>query len=262
MDTTKIRAVARRHVFVQRRSMHRWFDTLVWPVVDTVIWGSIGVYADQQGGAAGSGAAYMLSGILLMHVVYQSNIAVSTSFMEETWSRNLLNLMVTPLREVEYLAGVALFSLGKLAAGLAMVGVAAGTFYAFNVYSAGIGLVPVVAVLMLVGWCVALMVMGLVLRFGSGAEILAWGLLFVVIALSGTFYPIEALPGLLQPVGRLLPSTHAFAAARALLDGRALPWGELARAVAGLALLAPLSVAFLLHMLHVFRARGYITRYS
>jgi ABC-2 type transport system permease protein len=125
-----------------------------------------------------------------------------------------------------------------------------------------VGLIPVVAVLMLVGWSISLFVMALVLRFGNGAEILCWGLLFVVVALSGAFYPIEAMPGALQPLARLLPSTHAFEAARRLLDGDAMPWGLIGRAAAGLAVALPVSLGVVWHMLGVFRARGYVTRYS
>ena len=66
--------------------------------------------------------------------------------------------------------------------------------------------VPAAAVLMLVGWTIALLVMALVLRYGNGAEILCWGLLFVIVALSGAFYPVDAMPGLLQPIGRLFRS--------------------------------------------------------
>ena len=44
-------------------------------------------------------------------------------------------------------------------------------------------------------YAVAMFVIGLVLRFGTGAEALAWGILFVVMPLSGTFYPVSALPG-------------------------------------------------------------------
>ena len=52
----RIRAVMRRHAYVQKRAPHRWFDVMVWPIVDTVIWGSIGRFVDQQGGAVRSGA--------------------------------------------------------------------------------------------------------------------------------------------------------------------------------------------------------------
>ena len=50
-DWQRVRAVMRRQGYVQKRGWHRWFDVLVWPVVDTVIWGSIGLFVDQQGGA-------------------------------------------------------------------------------------------------------------------------------------------------------------------------------------------------------------------
>ena len=246
-DGLRIRAVVRRQAYVQRRSPHRWFDVLVWPVVDTVIWGSIGLFVDHQGGASRAGTPYMLSGILLMHVMYQANVSMSCGFLDETWSRNLVNLMVSPLREGEFLAGLMLVSAARLVAGLGVVALAAAGLFAFNVTSAGWGLIPVMA---------------LVLRFGNGAEILCWGLLFVVVALSGAFYPIEAMPGLLQPVARLLPSTHAFEAARRLLDGDPLPWGLIGEAALGLVVLVPVAAGVLWRMLGVFRERGYVTRYS
>jgi ABC-type multidrug transport system permease subunit len=84
----------------------------------------------------------------------------------------------------------------------------------------------------------------------------------VIVALSGAFYPIHAMPGLLQPVGRLLPSTHAFEAARRLLDGRPMPWDLIAVGAAGVAVAVPLATAVLWRTLHLFRARGYVTRYS
>jgi ABC-2 type transport system permease protein len=262
LDGLRVRAMVRRQAYVQRRAPQRWFDLFVWPMVDTVIWGSIGAFVAQQGGADRSATPYMLSGILLMHVVYQSNVSMATGFMDETWSRNLLNLMVSPLREVELLASLIITSLVRLVIGLGAVALAAWGLYAFDVTSAGPGLIPVVAVLMLVGWSIALLVIGLILRFGSGAEILTWGILFIAIALSGAFYPVDALPAVLRPLAEVLPSTHAFEAARTLLDGDPMPWGEMAAAAAGLVVCIPLAVVFLLRMLHLFRARGYVTRYS
>ena len=63
-------------------------------------------------------------------------------------------------------------------------------------------------------------------------------------------------------MGRLLPSTHAFEAARLLLDGRPMPWGLVAKGAAGVAVAVPLAATVLWRTLHLFRARGYITRYS
>jgi ABC-2 type transport system permease protein len=261
----RIWALARRHAYVLARSPHRLFDVTVWPIVDTVLFGSLGVFFVRQGGpssAAQAGVAYLLSGIVLWHVVYQAQIAVSTGFMEETWSRNLLSLMVTPLKELELVAGIALFGLAKLVMGVGVVALAAWALYAFDVTTLGLGLVPVMAILLMGGWAIALLVVGLMLRFGNGAEALAWGIMFLVMPLGGVFYPVEALPGFIRPVSELLPTTHAFAAGRALIDGGPMPWGELAQAAVGTLVGTAAALAFVAWMLRLFRRRGYITRYS
>jgi ABC-2 type transport system permease protein len=259
----RVLAIARRHWFVLRRSPHRWFDVLVWPLVDALLFGSLGVFIARQD-ATGSDAAvaYLLAGILLFHVIYQSQIAVSTGFLEETWSRNLLNLMTTPLREIEYAAGVALFGMVKLAIGLGVVAAAAIGFYSFNILEIGWGLLPIAGLLLVCGWAISLYVIGLVLRFGQSAEVLAWGILFVVMPLSGVFYPVDALPTVLQPIAWALPTTHLFIAARELLDGGPMPWDELAIAAAGCVVAAAVGLAFLTRMLGVFRRRGFVTRFS
>jgi ABC-2 type transport system permease protein len=258
-------AIARRHAYVLYRSPHRLFDVTVWPIVDTVLFGSLGVFFARQGGpstVAQAGVAYLLSGIVLWHVVYQAQIAVSTGFMEETWSRNLLGLMVTPLTELELVAGIAMFGLAKLVMGVGVVALAAFALYAFDVTALGLGLLPVIAILLVGGWAIALLVVGLILRFGNGAEALAWGIMFVVMPLGGVFYPVAALPAAIQPVSQLLPTTHAFAAGRALIDGGPIPWAELTLAAVGTLAAVAAALAFLAWMLRLFRRRGYVTRYS
>jgi len=259
----RIRAVARRHAYVLARSPHRLFDVTLWPLVDALLFGALAAYVG--GGdvtSGGQAAGYLIAGIVLWHVVYQSQISVSTGLLEETWSRNLLNLMVTPMREVEYVGGVALFGMFKLALGVGVVALGALVFYSFNVSTLGFGLIPIAAILLLVGWTIALFVIGIVLRFGSGAEALAWGVMFVVMPLSGIFYPVESLPTMLQPVAQALPTTHAFAALRGLVDGGALEWDQLAIALAETVVFAVLAFWFLVRMLRTFRRRGYITRFT
>ena len=259
---TRIRAIARRHRYVLARSPHRLFDITVWPLVDCLLFGSIGAFVGRQNSAGAHAFGYLLAGIVLWHVVYQSQIAVSTGFLEETWSRNLLNIMVTPLKEIEYVAGVALFGMVKLVLGVGLVAITALVFFSFDVTDLGLALIPISAILLAVGWVIALFVIGVVFRFGSGAEALAWGAMFIVLPLSGVFYPVDALPGSIQPIAQALPTTHAFNAMRQLLDGGGLNWGELGIAAGGTALMAVAALIYLTRMLQVFRKRGYISRYS
>jgi ABC-2 type transport system permease protein len=260
----RLRAIARRHAYVLVRSPHRLFDVTLWPLVDVVLFGSLAVFVGNNNDASGTAQAsgYLLAGIVLWHVIYQSQIALSTGFLEETWTRNLLNLMITPLREVEYVAGVAMFGMLKLVMGVGVMVLGALAFFSFDVWSLGWGLIPVAITLLIVGWAISLFVIGLVLRFGTGAEALAWGVMFVLLPLSGVFYPTDALPTILQPIALALPTTHAFAALRGLVDGTGLDWVQVGLAAIGSAVMVVLACAYLVHMLTQFRKRGYITRYT
>jgi ABC-2 type transport system permease protein len=257
----RIRAVARRHAYVLIRSPHRLFDVTLWPLVDVLLFGSLAVFVgDGDASGAQKASAYLLAGIVLWHIVYQSQIALSTGFLEETWSRNLLNLMVTPVREVEYVAGVALFGCVKLAMGVGIMVIGALAFYSFDTWDLGPGLLPIAATLLVVSWAISMFVIGLILRYGAGAEALAWGAMFILLPLSGVFYPIESLPDLLQPIAKLLPTTHAFAALRDLVDGDGTNWAQIGIAAISSVVMLLLSLVYVTQMLKLFRRRGYITR--
>ena len=258
MNVVRIGAIAKRHWWVLKRSPHRSFDIVLWPIVDTLTFGSLAIaYQSNQ-----TRAFYVLAGVVLWHVIYQAQIAVSTGFLEETWSRNLLSLMVSPVTEGEYLLGTGLFGLIKTVVGVVGVAATALVCYSFGITSLGVGLIPVAALLLLCGWVIAMVVIGLVLRYGSGAEAVAWGLLFVLMPLSGTFFPISALPGVLQPIAQALPTTHAFTAARQLVDGDAFPWDELGISAALTVIGGAAAMYYVTSMLRLFRRRGYVTRYS
>ncbi len=262
MSWLRIRTVARRHFLVLWRNPARWFDIGVWPLFDVLLFGSLGAFVAQENDASRASTPYLLAGIMLFHVVFQSQVGVATGFMEETWSRNLLNLLTTPLTEAEYAAGLALFSLAKSALAMLSLSLVALTIYGFGLGEVGWTLLPVVGVLLAVGFSVALVNIGLMLRYGQAAEIFTWGINFLLLAVSGVFNPVSALPGPIQPLAQVLPTTYAFGAARSVLDGNPVPWDDLARGMAGAVVAIALAHLFVVQMLATFRRRGFVTRYS
>ena len=56
----------------------------------------------------------------------------------------------------------------------------------------------------------------MILRYGLGAEELAWSLAFILLPLSCVYYPVS-VPGPLQPVALALPPTHVFEGMRSIL---------------------------------------------
>ena len=100
------------------------------------------------------------------------------------------------------------------AVGLAFV------LYAFSIFDLGFALIGFFVNLIVMGWAVGFFVCGLVLRFGLGAESLAWFLIFALAPFSCVYYPLSILPDWLEPVAAILPSAHVFEGMRALLvDG-------------------------------------------
>jgi ABC-2 type transport system permease protein len=71
--------------------------------------------------------------------------------------------------------------------------------------------------LMLTSWSVGLVVSGLVMRNGMGAESLAWTMMFLIMPVICVYYPVSVLPGWLQWLAWALPPTYVFEGMRALI---------------------------------------------
>ena len=90
-------------------------------------------------------------------------------------------------------------------------------FFGFNLWGLGLALAAFFVNLILTSWSVGLVVSGLVLRHGLGAETLAWTIMFVMLPLTCVYYPVAVLPGWLQVVAWALPPTYVFEGMRAIL---------------------------------------------
>ena len=103
----RVMAVVKRDLLVQKRNPGYWFLLLILPLVDGLLFGSIGVAYGQ-----GDGPVRMLvTGIFLFHMIWQLTLAGSLGLLEEVWSRNLLNLIATPLTEREFLGALGIVGL-------------------------------------------------------------------------------------------------------------------------------------------------------
>ncbi len=66
-------------------------------------------------------------------------------------------------------------------------------------------------------WAVGIVVSGVVMRNGMGAETLAWTIMFILMPLACVYYPVSVLPAWLQWVSWALPPTYVFEGMRALV---------------------------------------------
>jgi len=139
------------------------------------------------------------------------------SFLEEMWSRNMANLLMSPLRPLEFVAALMTMSVIRLAIGIVPVTALAFLFFGFNLWGLGLAVAAFFVNLVLTSWGIGLFVSGLVLRNGMGAEAIAWSILFFVMPFACVYYPVATLPLWLQWVAWSLPPTYVFEGLRALL---------------------------------------------
>jgi ABC-2 type transport system permease protein len=133
-------------------------------------------------------------------------------------------------------------------------------FYQFNLLDMQWALVPFYANLMLFGWALGLVSMSLILRFGHGAEALAWAVPFIMQPISAVFYPVAALPDWLEPVALALPSTHVFEGMRGVIQGEGFGAASLLAALGLNVVYLALAVWLLSSTLSTAREKGFLVK--
>ena len=213
----RIGAMMLRYWYLLRSSWPRLLDLVYWPTVQMVTWGFLQYYIASNAGFFARAGGTFIGAVLLWDILFRGQLGFSISFLEEMWSRNLGNLMMSPLRPFEFIAALMVMSLVRLAIGAVPVTFLAIAFFGFNLYGLGFALVAFFINLMLTSWAIGIFVSGLILRNGMGAENLAWSIMFLFMPLTCVYYPVTTLPVWLQPVAWLLPPTYVFEGMRALL---------------------------------------------
>lgn len=216
----RVLAMVLRHWYLLKSSWPRVFDLMYWPAVQMLMWGFVQVYVAQHSNFFVSAAGTFIAAVMLWDTLFRGQLGFSISFLEELYSRNMGNLMMSPLRPVEFVVALMIMSVIRLAIGMIPVSVLAIAFFGFNLWAMGLALVTFFLNLFLTGWAVAILVAGLLLRNGLGAESLAWGIMFLFLPLTCVYYPVAVLPDWLQVFAWMLPPTYVFEGMRALLiDG-------------------------------------------
>jgi ABC-2 type transport system permease protein len=217
LSAQRIGAMIARYWYLLRSSWPRLLELIYWPAVQMLMWGFLQLYIGENSGFFARAGGTFIGAVLLWDILFRGQLGFSVSFLEEMWSRNLANLMISPLRPIEFVMALMVMSIVRLAIGMVPVSLLAIAFFGFNLYGLGLALVAFFANLILTSWAVGIFVSGLVMRNGLGAESFAWTIMFLVMPLACVYYPVAVLPDWLQWVALALPPTYVFEGMRGLL---------------------------------------------
>lgn len=261
MNPRVIAALVTRYLLLYVRSVIRGVEVIFWPMVDLLVWGFLTTYLQKHSDIPHF-ITYLIGAMILWDVMFRAQQAVAISFLEDVWNRNLLNIFAAPIRVGEYIGATFVLGVIRVAVTVVVLTLVAWFVYRFNLFDLKLSLIPLFANLLLFGWALGMISVALILRFGHGAESLAWAVPFFIQPISAVFYPVSALPKSLQSVANWLPSTYSFEAMRESLNSGAVRWDYFAKAL-GLNLLY-LAMAFGLFfwVISIARKRGALAKFG
>ncbi len=227
MKVSRVLSYTTRHLYLYRRSLPRLMEVFYWPLLDLLVWGFISVYLSTYKGSLPDFVTFFVGALILWDILFRCQQGISVSFLEDMWSRNLLNVFVSPMSPVEYVLSLLLISLFKLFLASTVMILVAMAMYSFNIFQFGVLLVPLVANLIVMGWAVGIITTGIILRYGQEAEVLAWGIAFLFQPVSAVFYPVSVLPPSIRTIARYVPSSHVFEGMRHVIATGTFPTKEL-----------------------------------
>lgn len=213
----RITAMVRRYAFLILGSAPRIVELMYWPLVQMLMWGFLQSYLSASTSLFVNAAGLLIGSVLLWDIMMRGQIGFSLSFLEEMWSRNLGNILMSPLRPHEYILSLMAISFVRLGIGLLPVILLAYLIFDFNLFGLGLPLAAFFANLVFFGWTIGLTANGVVIRYGLGAESFAWVAIFFFLPLCCVYYPLATLPEWLQPISAALPPTQVFEGLRALI---------------------------------------------
>lgn len=230
-------------------------DIFYWPVMDLLLWGFLSVYLQKTQLSTVNFISIILGALIFWDLLNQSQRAVSVSFLEDVWERNLLNIFVTPLRASEFLVATLFLGFIRILLISIIMGILAFFLYHFDIFTLGWWLIPFFVNLLFFGWSLGIFTIGIIFRYGTQAQILAFGFIFIIQPFAAVFYPVSALPAGIQPLAHIIPASYVFEGMRAVIAGN-FPWRDLFMAFFTNAIYLVLSISFFYIMFRRARRDG------
>lgn len=227
----RMRGVFRRHTYLWFRNPEYFFDTFWQPIVEVLIWGFISFYLGKVQSNLKNLGVLFLGAIVLWAVLRRAQHEITFSLMEEAWSRNMQNILVTPLTMAEYYTASIAFGMIKLVFEIGLMGILIALIFKFNITVIGFALIPFSINLLLTGWAIGLFVNAAIIYFGRGLVALSWIIAFVLQPFACVFYPLSALPPWAKIIAELFPATWVFEGMREVLNGQSVTLSYMSNAL-------------------------------
>ncbi len=262
MNFLHIIGIVYRNIVIIRRSVPKLFSLFGFITVELFLWGFITLWVETVVPADGNYEFILLilSAFIFWSMFDLSQRSFGISFLEEVWSRNIINLFASPIKLSELMVGFALIGVAQALLAFCYVTPLAFLLYTLNIWDLGLYIIPFFMNILVFGWVLGVVTIGLVVRFGPSADILAFFIPFLLLPFSAVYYPISVFPPLLQKLTFILPTRHMFEGMRVAITEGIIPLHNLFWASTLNLICVFLGFLFFYWMLRLARNKGYLSR--
>lgn len=220
MNRRRIQSMLIRQWYGTFRSLDRLTDAFYWITIDLLLWGITAQYVQTLAGEVDV-FVMITASVILWNVVYRSQADIGVSLLDELWNKNLINLFASPLTLHEWLASLLIFGVFKSLLALTFGSLVAFLLYHFMLFNLSWYLLPFIILLTMSGWWIGLVISGLILRYTTKIQALAWTFVWIMAPMSAIYFPVSALPPWVQSVVAAIPMSYVFEEMRrVLVEGR------------------------------------------
>lgn len=223
MKLYRIWGIFLRYYYNLLHSYDRLSDMFFWPFIDLLMWGLTSRYIASSGVVDNKIILALLGGIILWIFPWRGQYEITVNLLEDIWNRNLVNLFATPILFSEWVVTLLLVGIVKSTASFLFASFIAVLLYATNIYTLGLSLLPWAGLLIMFGWVFGLFISGIIMRYGTKIQTLAWIGINVISPFVGVYYSISTLPAWAQSISRWVPASYVFESMRSLVMGNPVP---------------------------------------
>src|ERR1700750_1810198 len=134
----RVNAMLLRYWYLLLSSWPRLLELIYWPALQIITWGFLQSYIAQNDSFFARAGGTLVGAVILSDILFRGQLGFSISFLEEMWSRNLGNLMMSPLKPIEFLISLMIMSMIRLAHAVLPMPLLALFFFNFNFYGLGV----------------------------------------------------------------------------------------------------------------------------
>jgi ABC-2 type transport system permease protein len=205
LEPRRIWGMMLRSLYVDRHNPSQVFELAIVPVLELLVWGLLTIWIQREGLELPRAIELFLGARVLWVFMYRTQTAVVLTFLEDMWTRNLINVFVTPVRVGEILLSSGCLGAMKALITAIVLTLACWAIYQTNLIALGITGAGAIVTLLVMGWAFGIFTAAVILRHGTVVQSITWAIPIALQPISAVYYPIEVLPAWLQPLAMCSP---------------------------------------------------------